>query len=76
MSVSLSSGRKPKDPQPEYELLQFVMIEQAQIEFVNVQIQLLVLKEENDLFKEKIGGSAILKRKSKIESSEKFDRDR
>ncbi len=36
----------------------------------------MVLKEENDLFKEKIGGSAILRKKSKIEPSEKFDKDR
>ncbi len=36
----------------------------------------MVLKEENDLFKEKIGGSAILRRKPKIELLEKFDRDR
>ncbi len=52
------------------------MVEQAQAEFANIQMQLLVLKEEHDLFKEKIGGSAILKRKPKIELSEKFDKDR
>ncbi len=39
-------------------------------------MQLSTLKEKNDLFKEKIGGSAILKRKPKIEPSEKFDKDR
>ncbi len=36
----------------------------------------MALKEENDLFKEKIGGSAILRRKSKIELPEKFDGNR